>query len=734
MTDAALAALIVANYTAIMPPGSAAPDPAYTLPLAKAINAAVGGASANHSALSQLDYASAGHTGFQPDLGYTPEDVANKDTDGTLSANSDTKYPSQKAVKTYADQLIGAANAAVYKGVVDCSTNPNYPAADCGHLYFVSVAGKIGGASGINVEVGDMLICNTDSTPSGDQATVGAYWNIIQKNLDGAVIGPASSTDEAIAIFDGVTGKIIKDSAKTIVTTLGADDTTVPTSKAVQDAISGPGLPDGDDKLLGSRTIDNITYNVDTDYDIYTPSGKDAIINKLFIYNGNSTEVAKVRVAYHDGSLADEDYLLYDISIGPKSNAIVIEIATIKDGDSISIRSDITDVVFTLTGEETTDDYGADREGAEDIDGTTNAVDTDIDLATFTSEKEVDVTVCNRNSADTINYILTLYDGSTDYIIDEGQVLPNQSVVIAYDINVANTYKIKVQSDTTNVSFACFSRGTTLSNIDLLLPAEVQLKRVAETHESFMTIYYDTQSTWENVTGLIADEIVSPGYYDISSLFTNQINATTEGCYFRLAINGNAIEGTQQLEYFNNAGSETLYSIVALIKDKVYLEAGDIVSVQAKYLSSSTRVYYAAGESVGSLKVVQTETLVDYVKNPYQVDYYQIELSVSATNWTTYRAVGLAYKDPNGNWRFKFNIVGILSVASTSVTLTISGVTFKNSSNYYQPISTGSGNAFRSENAYANPNASTIYGKFTDNETLIGFSGDVELEEKPSWV
>lgn len=39
----------------------------------------------------------------QPSLGYVPENVANKDTDGTLAANSDTKYPSQKAVKTYAD-------------------------------------------------------------------------------------------------------------------------------------------------------------------------------------------------------------------------------------------------------------------------------------------------------------------------------------------------------------------------------------------------------------------------------------------------------------------------------------------------------------------------------------------------------------------------------------------------------------------------------------------------------
>jgi len=31
------------------------------------------------------------------------EVVSNRDTDGTLAADSDTKYPSQKAVKTYAD-------------------------------------------------------------------------------------------------------------------------------------------------------------------------------------------------------------------------------------------------------------------------------------------------------------------------------------------------------------------------------------------------------------------------------------------------------------------------------------------------------------------------------------------------------------------------------------------------------------------------------------------------------
>lgn len=43
------------------------------------------------------------------DPGFTPENVANKDTDGTLAANSDVKYPSQKAAKTYVDAKFAAA-------------------------------------------------------------------------------------------------------------------------------------------------------------------------------------------------------------------------------------------------------------------------------------------------------------------------------------------------------------------------------------------------------------------------------------------------------------------------------------------------------------------------------------------------------------------------------------------------------------------------------------------------
>lgn len=172
-------------------------------------------ASTTVSGIVELATTGEANTGTDSVRAVTPAGLAafftgHLDTDGALAANSDLVAPSQKAVKTYTDALIGAANALVYKGATDCSGNPNYPAADAGWLYLVSVAGKIGGASGVAVEAGDMFVCLADSTASGNQATVGASWNVINRNVDGAVIGPASATDSNFAQFDGTTGKLIK--------------------------------------------------------------------------------------------------------------------------------------------------------------------------------------------------------------------------------------------------------------------------------------------------------------------------------------------------------------------------------------------------------------------------------------------------------------------------------------------------------------------------------------------
>ncbi|MDX9906860.1 MAG: hypothetical protein RBS55_09765, partial [Bacteroidales bacterium] len=103
---------------------------------------------------------------------------------GWLEGCSDLKIPTEKAVFAAITSGIGANDAMVYKGAIDCSSEPNYPAADAGHTYKVSVGGKIGGEFGPVVEAGDTLICTEDGMFSGNHSEVGAYWNIIQFNVD----------------------------------------------------------------------------------------------------------------------------------------------------------------------------------------------------------------------------------------------------------------------------------------------------------------------------------------------------------------------------------------------------------------------------------------------------------------------------------------------------------------------------------------------------------------------
>lgn len=166
--------------------------------------------------------------------------IVNDNTLGGASPST-TNAPSVSSVKSYADALIAANDAMVFKGVIDASANPNYPAANRGDTYRISVAGKIGGASGPNVEVGDLIIALTDGTASGTHATVGANWNITQSNIDGAVTGPTTSTTGNVATFNGTTGKVIQDSGFSISNgaVSGNSATVVPTQNAVQTALNG---------------------------------------------------------------------------------------------------------------------------------------------------------------------------------------------------------------------------------------------------------------------------------------------------------------------------------------------------------------------------------------------------------------------------------------------------------------------------------------------------------------
>lgn len=117
------------------------------------------------------------------------------------------------AVKTAYDKangIVAAADAMVFKGVLNGALSTTYtPAADRGWTYKVSTAGLINGE---RVEVGDILICTTDSTAaatSSNVSTVKANWVIIQNNVDGAIFKSTNSfTNGAIILADGTEGKV----------------------------------------------------------------------------------------------------------------------------------------------------------------------------------------------------------------------------------------------------------------------------------------------------------------------------------------------------------------------------------------------------------------------------------------------------------------------------------------------------------------------------------------------
>ncbi len=155
--------------------------------------------------------------------------LVQRDAQGDFAANDVTtnsvvitetisgSTPGNHAVtKSYVDGLISSGVSIV--GSIDCSTDPNYPAATGGEAYYVSVDGRIGGSSGPLVKVGDMIIAASTNS-GGTEASVGSDWLIIERNLDYATettagyiqIATQTETDTGTDNTKAITPKKLKD-------------------------------------------------------------------------------------------------------------------------------------------------------------------------------------------------------------------------------------------------------------------------------------------------------------------------------------------------------------------------------------------------------------------------------------------------------------------------------------------------------------------------------------------
>lgn len=121
---------------------------------------------------------------------------------GSVILAGDPTNDLEAVTKQYVDRLVNQLQSTA-PGIVDAS-NPLPEEHTAGQSWRVAEAGVY--ANKI-CEVGDLIICVADGTTIDENNFI-----VVQANIDGAVTGPDASTDANIVVFDGATGKIIKDS------------------------------------------------------------------------------------------------------------------------------------------------------------------------------------------------------------------------------------------------------------------------------------------------------------------------------------------------------------------------------------------------------------------------------------------------------------------------------------------------------------------------------------------
>ena len=171
----------------------------------------------------------------------------------TATTDTNSKVIATTAfVHNLVNEKLAASDAMIFKGTIgEGGTITELPDThSTGWTYKVITAGTY---AGNECNIGDMIVCLTDGTVASD-----ADWTVIEGNIDGAVTGPTSSVDANVVIFDGVSGKIIKDSGFTIEASVPVDAKFTDTTYTASDGIT----LDGTNFInSGVRDISSGEYN-----------------------------------------------------------------------------------------------------------------------------------------------------------------------------------------------------------------------------------------------------------------------------------------------------------------------------------------------------------------------------------------------------------------------------------------------------------------------------------------
>lgn len=156
----------------------------------------------------------------KPDPSSDNENINDTNVVAAIAASPLMVWNAIETAKSYADSILGSNNAMLFKGALEAgisSPGTYTPTADVGNTYVVTFGNgayrdSVGYINGVSVEVGDLLICK-EATAASDGTNweeVSKKWTYVQTNTTGVVSGPSSSTIGQLAVFDSITGKLIK--------------------------------------------------------------------------------------------------------------------------------------------------------------------------------------------------------------------------------------------------------------------------------------------------------------------------------------------------------------------------------------------------------------------------------------------------------------------------------------------------------------------------------------------
>lgn len=156
----------------------------------------------------------------KPDPSSDNENINDTNVVAAIAASPLMVWNAIETAKSYVDSILGSNNAMLFKGALEAgisSPGTYTPMADVGNTYVVTFGNgayrdSVGYINGVSVEVGDLLICK-EATAASDGTNweeVSKKWTYVQTNTTGVVSGPSSATIGQLAVFDSITGKLIK--------------------------------------------------------------------------------------------------------------------------------------------------------------------------------------------------------------------------------------------------------------------------------------------------------------------------------------------------------------------------------------------------------------------------------------------------------------------------------------------------------------------------------------------